>query len=268
MSFTVVIPARYASSRLPGKPLADIAGKPMIQHVYERSCDSRAARVVIATDDERIRRACAGFGAEVVMTSTSHVSGTDRLEEVTRALDLGPDARVVNVQGDEPLIPAALINQVAANLDVHPDVAIATLCKPISEVSALFNPNVVKVVFDQRGIAHYFSRAPIPWARDAWGQSPVSEAALSPTLPDAISYNRHIGIYGYRVGLLRDFVTWPPAPLEKAESLEQLRALHNGERIHVEVACESPPGGVDTEEDLLRVRQIIEAGSRGIIPPL
>ena len=168
MSFTVVIPARYASSRLPGKPLAMIAGKPMIQHVCERANESRASRVVVATDDARIEEACLGFGAEVIMTSPHHASGTDRLEEVARKLQLDPDHRVVNVQGDEPLIPPELINQVADNLEQYQEAAIATLCERIHDARQVFNPNVVKVVFDARGMAHYFSRAPIPWARDFW----------------------------------------------------------------------------------------------------
>ncbi|MFN2362323.1 MAG: 3-deoxy-manno-octulosonate cytidylyltransferase, partial [Marinobacter sp.] len=168
MSYTVVIPARFASTRLPGKPLADIAGKPMIEHVYDRACESYASRVIIATDDPRIETACRSFGAEVVMTSANHASGTDRLEEVARLMNFRPDERVVNVQGDEPLIPPELIDQVAANLQAHPDAAIATLCEPIPDAASVFNPNVVKVVFDHRGMAHYFSRAPIPWAREAW----------------------------------------------------------------------------------------------------
>ncbi len=249
MPFTVVIPARYASTRLPGKPLADIAGKPMIQHVYERACDSGADRVVIATDDQRVKDACGRFGAQVVMTAASHASGTDRLEEVTRKLDLATDACVVNVQGDEPLIPPALINQVAYNLEAYGDAAIATLCEPIKEAEAIFNPNVVKVVFDHRGMALYFSRAPIPWAREEWAGATADRG-----LPAQVAYHRHIGIYGYRVGLLRNFVAWSPAPLELAESLEQLRALHHGARIHVDLACQAPPAGVDTPEDLERVR--------------
>jgi 3-deoxy-manno-octulosonate cytidylyltransferase (CMP-KDO synthetase) len=256
MSYTVVIPARYASTRLPGKPLADIAGKPMIEHVYDRACESQAGRVVIATDDERIEAACAAFGAEVVMTSANHASGTDRLEEVARKLGFGPDNRVVNVQGDEPLIPPELIDQVAANLDAYPDAAIATLCERIPDVTGVFNPNVVKVVFDNRGMAHYFSRAPIPWARDAW-QGRGDTSGTVQLLPEGCDYYRHIGIYGYRVSLLQDFVTWAPAPIEVTESLEQLRALYNGARIHVEEACRMPPAGVDTAEDLERLRQIM-----------
>lgn len=252
MPYTVVIPARYASTRLPGKPLADIAGKPMIEHVYERACESGAGRIVIATDDHRIEEACRGFGAEVVMTSADHASGTDRLEEVARRLGFGPDERVVNVQGDEPLIPPELIDQVAENLESHPDAAIATLCERLSDAASVFNPNVVKVVFDCRGMAHYFSRAPVPWARDAW-QGPAGSAEAR-ALPQGVDYFRHIGIYGYRVSLLRSFVTWPPAPTEVTESLEQLRALYNGARIHVEEACRVPPAGVDTEQDLERLR--------------
>ena len=199
MSFTVVIPARYASSRLPGKPLADIAGKPMIQHVCERAAESRAGRVVVATDDDRIRTACEGFGAEVVMTSLNHASGTDRLEEVARVLGLGPDHRVVNVQGDEPLIPPELINQVADNLEFYPEVAIATLCERIHDPEHVFNPNVVKVVFDHRGIAHYFSRAPIPWARDQW-QEGTPLTGLDAALPDNVGYFRHLWLPCFRPG--------------------------------------------------------------------
>lgn len=261
MSFTVVIPARYDSSRLPGKPLADIVGKPMIQHVYERAQESRAGRIVIATDDDRIQSACAIFGAEVVMTSANHVSGTDRLEEVARKLDFEDDHRVVNVQGDEPLIPPGLINQVADNLDLYPDAAIATLCERIHDARQVFNPNVVKVVFDHQGMAHYFSRAPVPWARNVW-QDLTSLAGADAALSGDIAYFRHIGIYGYRASVLRDFVSWAPAPTERAESLEQLRALYNGARIHVDIATEKPPAGVDTEEDLQRVRGWMEAGGR------
>lgn len=262
MSYTVVIPARYASTRLPGKPLADIAGRPMISHVYDRACESQASRVIIATDDHRIESACRTFGAEVVMTSAGHASGTDRLEEVARLMDFGPEERVVNVQGDEPLIPPELIDQVAANLEVHPDAAIATLCERISDAANVFNPNIVKVVFDHRGMAHYFSRAPIPWARDAWQVTGTERL-----LPEGVDYYRHIGIYGYRVSLLRNFVTWPPAPTEVTESLEQLRALYNGARIHVEEACRVPPSGVDTQQDLERLRQFMVAKQKEVRKP-
>jgi 3-deoxy-manno-octulosonate cytidylyltransferase (CMP-KDO synthetase) len=252
--FTVVIPARFGSSRLPGKPLADIGGRPMIQHVWQRAQESRAGRVVIATDDARVQQACERFGAEVVMTAAGHASGTDRLAEVAQALDLDADHRVVNVQGDEPLIPSVLINQVADNLGLHPEAAIATLCERIHDTESVFNPNVVKVVFDQQGMAHYFSRAPIPWYRDGWA---AADSTVNRDLPDNFGYFRHIGIYGYRAGVLADFVRWPPAPAEQVEALEQLRALYNGARIHVDLAAVSPPAGVDTEADLQRVRAFL-----------
>jgi 3-deoxy-manno-octulosonate cytidylyltransferase (CMP-KDO synthetase) len=258
MSYIVVIPARYASTRLPGKPLADIGGKPMIQHVYERACESSASRVVIATDDSRIETACREFGAEVVMTSADHASGTDRLEEVARKLNFEPRDRVVNVQGDEPLIPHQLIDQVAGNLEAFPEAAIATLCERITDTPTLFNPNVVKVVADARGMAHYFSRAPIPWSREDWSSNPVSTDKLP--MPVNAHYYRHIGIYGYRVSLLRAFVDWSPAPTEMTESLEQLRALYNGALIHVAQACVAPAGGVDTEQDLERLRAMVKEG--------
>lgn len=262
MSFSVVIPARYGSSRLPGKPLEPIAGKPMIQHVCERAAQSRADRVVVATDDDRIRTVCQSFGAEVVMTSPNHASGTDRLEEVARTLGFEADHRVVNVQGDEPLLPPELINQVADNLELYPEAAIATLCERIHDPEQVFNPNVVKVVFDGRGMAHYFSRAPIPWARDQW-QEGTPLTGVDKSLPDNVGFFRHVGIYGYRASVLSEFVSWPPAPTEVAESLEQLRALYNGARIHVDVAAVNPPGGVDTPADLQRVRSWLEKRHMG-----
>lgn len=253
MNYSVIIPARYGSSRLLGKPLLDIGGKPMIQRVYERACSSSASRVVIATDDERIAEAAGAFGAEVCMTSAEHPSGTDRIEEVTRRLGLGEDEIVVNVQGDEPLIPPAVIDQVAANLAASPDAGIATLCEPIVGSAELFNPNVVKVVADDTGHALYFSRAPIPWNRDAW-------AAGQPPAGSPVDARRHLGIYAYRVSFLRGFVTWPPARLEQMEALEQLRAMAQGVTIHVADACETVPGGVDTSEDLEQVRALLQSG--------
>lgn len=252
MSFSVVIPARYASSRFPGKPLADLAGKPMLQHVYERACESEAVRVIIATDDERIAHVAQNFGAEVCMTSDDHPSGTDRLQEVVHKLGFYADDIVVNVQGDEPLIPPRIINQVAHNLMALPMAGIATLSEPIETVDALVNPNVVKVVTDHQGMALYFSRAPIPWPRDGF----MSEVGRS-TMPEGFSWQRHIGLYAYRVKLLNDFVRWLPAPLEQTECLEQLRALWNGVGIHVDAADETPPAGVDTPEDLERIRQLL-----------
>ncbi|MET3998800.1 3-deoxy-manno-octulosonate cytidylyltransferase [Marinobacterium sp. MBR-109] len=252
MSFSVVIPARYASSRFPGKPLADLAGKPMLQHVYERACESEAVRVIIATDDDRIAEVAQNFGAEVCMTSGDHPSGTDRLQEVVHKLGFYADDIVVNVQGDEPLIPPRIINQVAHNLMALPMAGIATLSEPIETVDALLNPNVVKVVTDHQGMALYFSRAPIPWPRDSF----MNESGRS-MMPEGFPWQRHIGLYAYRVKLLNDFVRWPPAPLEQTECLEQLRALWNGVGIHVDAADETPPAGVDTPEDLERIRQLL-----------
>lgn len=251
-AFTVVIPARYASTRLPGKPLQLIAGKPMIQWVWEQACKSSAERVVVATDDPRIVEACQGFGAEALLTREDHNSGTDRLAEVAAQLGLAADAIVVNVQGDEPLIPPSVINQVAANLAAHTEARMATLAEPIENVQTLFNPNVVKVVSDLNGLALTFSRATLPWARDAFAQSREQ-------LPEGVPYRRHIGIYAYRAGFLHDFVSWGPCWLENTESLEQLRALWHGVRIHVGDAVEAPPTGVDTAEDLERVRRLLEA---------
>jgi 3-deoxy-manno-octulosonate cytidylyltransferase (CMP-KDO synthetase) len=251
-AFTVVIPARYQSTRLPGKPLQMIAGKPMIQHVWEQACKSSAARVVVATDDARIESACQAFGAEVVMTKADHESGTDRLAEVCQVLGLGADAIVVNVQGDEPLIPPMVIDQVATNLAASREAAMATLAEPIPDVQALFNPNVVKVVTDMHGLALTFSRAPLPWARDEFAND-------RDALPSHVPYRRHIGIYAYRAGFLQDFVQWGPCWLESTERLEQLRALWHGVRIHVADAVQAPPAGVDTPEDLERVRRLLGA---------
>lgn len=250
-AFTVVIPARYASTRLPGKPLQAIAGKPMVRHVWEQACRSGAQRVVIATDDHRILEACTGFGADVLLTRTEHNSGTDRLAEVAQKLGMAADEIVVNVQGDEPLIPPSVINQVASNLALHPEAAIATLAEPLEDVESLFNPNVVKVLSDMHGLALTFSRAPLPWARDEFARDKA-------ILPSAVPYRRHIGIYAYRAGFLADFVAWGPCWLESTECLEQLRALWHGKRIHVADAIEAPPAGVDTPEDLDRVRLLLE----------
>lgn len=251
-AFTVVIPARFASTRLPGKPLQLIAGKPMIQWVWEQASKSRAERVVVATDDQRIVDACRGFGAEALLTREDHNSGTDRLAEVASQLGLAADAIVVNVQGDEPLIPPAVIDQVAANLAGHPEARMATLAEPIEDAQTLFNPNVVKVVSDLNGLALTFSRSTLPWAQDAFARN-------RDELPAGVPYRRHIGIYAYRAGFLHDFVSWGPCWLENTESLEQLRALWHGVRIHVADALEAPPTGVDTAEDLERVRRLLEA---------
>ncbi len=248
MSFTVIIPARYESIRLPGKPLADINGKPMIQYVYERATLSEASDVIIATDNDEIKNACEGFGAKVCMTSTHHPSGTDRLQEVVTQLKLYADDIVVNVQGDEPLIPPRVINQVAHNLIAEQEASIATLCEKIESVDDLLNSNVVKVIMDRRNFAIYFSRAPIPWPRQAFNQNDRK-------IPEDIEFFRHVGIYGYRVNLLNNFVQWSPSPIELAECLEQLRAMWNGAKVHVAIADEMVPPGVDTPEDLTSIRQ-------------
>ena len=246
MTFKVVIPARYGSTRLPGKPLRDIGGKPMIQHVHERAVASGAAQIVIATDDTRIADAGRGFGAEVCMTSDRHRSGTDRIEEVVRQYGWGDDTVVVNLQGDEPGMPPSLLSQVAADMLAHPGAAVTTLATPITDRKTLFDPHVVKVIADREGYAAYFSRAPIPWHRDEFLQN-------TDHLPDDIPYLRHIGLYAYRASLLHRYVAWPPSPLERAESLEQLRVLWHGERIHVSSAGEIPGHGVDTEADLRKL---------------
>ncbi len=251
MSFIVVIPARYASTRLPGKPLRDIAGLPMIQHVWQQARESSAAKVVIATDDSRIQAAAKEFGAEVCMTRADHVSGTDRLQEVAQTLGLGDDQLVVNVQGDEPLIPPAVIDQVAGNLARNRQAGVATLCEPLTVVDDFHNPNVVKLVANDQGMAQYFSRAPIPWPRDHFQQQQSG-------MPEGCIARRHIGIYAYRVAQLNHFVGWPVAALERFESLEQLRFIANGVGIHVADAVEAVPGGVDTEQDLESVINIIK----------
>ena len=246
-AFKVVIPARYGSSRLPAKPLLDIAGQPMVAHVYQRALLSQAQQVVIATDDERIYRAADQLGATVVMTSTEHPSGTDRLQEVAQEMGWADDEIIVNVQGDEPLIPPAVINQVAANLAANPQAGMATLAEPLQDVAQLTNPNIVKLVRDYQQMAMYFSRAPMPWARDAFMNGVTTLA-----VPEL--YLRHLGIYAYRVSFLNAYVQWPPAVLEQVEALEQLRALYYGVKIHVDLAAVNLPAGVDTLADLERVR--------------
>ncbi|MGK0499418.1 MAG: 3-deoxy-manno-octulosonate cytidylyltransferase (CMP-KDO synthetase) [Oceanicoccus sp.] len=249
MSFSVVIPARYDSTRLPGKPLLEIAGKSMIARVYQQALHSGAEQVIIATDDRRIADAATLFGATVCMTSDQHESGTDRLQEVVDQFDFADDHIVVNVQGDEPLIPPVVIDQVAANLAEHSDASIATLVEPITDIDTVFNPNAVKVVRDQDNIALYFSRAPIPWSRDGFDGSNES-------LPSDVQYLRHVGIYAYRVKFLHQFVSWQPSVLEQTEKLEQLRALEHGVVIVAHNACETIPAGIDTEQDLAAVRAL------------
>lgn len=250
VAFKVVIPARYGSSRLPGKPLRLLVGRPMVEHVHRRACESGAQQVVIATDDTRIQSAAQAFGAEVVMTSPDHPSGTDRLAEVVERMGWPDDAVVVNLQGDEPLMPPALVRQVAGNLAAHPDAAIATLCTPITDAAEFFDPNVVKLVSDVAGYAMYFSRAPIPWARDAFSTS-------RERLPAELPCRRHLGLYAYRVSFLRAYRKLSPAPLEGVEMLEQLRALWHGYRIQVADALTQPGPGVDVETDAQRVEALL-----------
>jgi 3-deoxy-manno-octulosonate cytidylyltransferase (CMP-KDO synthetase) len=247
-AFTVVIPARYASSRLPGKPLQDIAGKPMIRHVWEQACKSSARQVVVATDDARIVEACRGFGGEVLLTRAEHNSGTDRLAEVAAVLGLAPDAIVVNVQGDEPLIAPALIRRVAGRLETQRGARIATAAHPIRDAAELANPHVVKVVLDREGCALYFSRAPIPYARDAFAKGLES-------VPAGLPAYRHLGIYAYRASFLREFRELAPVPVERYEALEQLRALAHGYRISVAITRSAPHPGIDTPADLERAQR-------------
>ena len=246
MKFSVIIPARYASTRFPGKPLADIRGKPMVVRVAERARASGAAEVLIATDDARIARAAAQHGWPAIMTRRGHASGTDRLAEVAARRRFRPGHIVVNVQGDEPLIAPSLIRKVAAGLARHPDAAMATACQPIAHARELRNPNVVKVALDREGYALYFSRAPIPWARDAFARG-ISR------VPRGLPVYRHLGIYAYRAGFLRAFTRLKPAAIEHFEALEQLRALAHGHRIHCSITSAAPHAGVDTPADLKRL---------------
>jgi 3-deoxy-manno-octulosonate cytidylyltransferase (CMP-KDO synthetase) len=248
-----VIPARHASTRLPGKPLLAIAGRPMIQHVWERARASAAEEVVVATDDPRIVVACRAFGADVMETRDDHHSGSDRISEVIQRRGWGPETIVVNLQGDEPCMPPALIDQVAAGLAKHPSVSVATLAHPIADAETLFDPHVVKVVIDAHGLALYFSRAPIPWHRDAFQGGRAK-------LPHGVRFLRHIGLYAYRAGFLARYIAWPPAALEITESLEQLRILWHGEGIYVGIAVAQPGLGVDTAEDLQRVAELMGKG--------
>ncbi|MBJ6611318.1 MAG: 3-deoxy-manno-octulosonate cytidylyltransferase [Candidatus Thiothrix moscowensis] len=244
MNTVLVIPARYGSSRLPGKPLRLLAGKPLIQHVHERALEAGFATVLVATDDERIRAVCAGFGAQVAMTASTHETGSDRLAEVVQQQGWADDTIVVNLQGDEPLTPVANLHQLARNLARFPQAGIATLATPIADEEDFINPNIVKVVRDETGMALYFSRAPIPFQRDA-GMA-VRDYAL-----------RHIGMYAYRAGFLKAFAGLTPTLPEQLEKLEQLRALSYGYKIHVDMAMQVPGAGVDTEEDLLKVEALL-----------
>lgn len=254
VDFIAIVPSRRASTRLPDKPLADIGGKPMVVHVVERAARSGASLVIAATDDEAIADAVRAHGHEAMLTSSTHLSGTDRIAEVAARLvgdgTIDRDTIVVNVQGDEPLIDPLLIAAAARTLAGRPECEMATACHPIASREAFVDPNVVKVVVDAEGRALYFSRAPIPWARDHDGMPPPSTPAM-----------RHIGLYAYRAGFLATFTTLAPAPLEMLESLEQLRALWHGYRIAVFVAASAPAAGVDTAADLDRVRAHVAAAT-------
>ncbi|PKO53518.1 MAG: 3-deoxy-manno-octulosonate cytidylyltransferase [Betaproteobacteria bacterium HGW-Betaproteobacteria-2] len=254
MSFKIVIPARYASIRLPGKPLLDIAGKPMVVRVADKA-QATGAEVVVATDDRRIFEAVEAHGYRVVMTREDHVSGTDRIAEVAMKMGWAENEIVVNVQGDEPLIEPTLIEEVALNMAQHNEAAIATACHQIHDKALMLNPNVVKVVLDKEGYALYFSRAPIPYPRDAF--------AAGQELPDAILIYRHIGIYAYRTSFLRAYAGLQPSPIEQYESLEQLRALWHGYKISVAVTTHPPAAGVDTQEDLDAMRKLYSAVESG-----
>ena len=249
MSFVAMIPARYASTRLPGKPLADIEGTPMVGHAVSRVLQSGAAQVIVVTDHSGVAKAAKDAGAEACMTSSHHSSGTERLAEATEQYGFADETVIVNVQGDEPLLPPLNIRQVARNLESS-EADMSTLAVPIETAEDAFNPNVVKVVVDARSHALYFSRAPIPWDRERFGrpERSVTDGLL-----------RHVGIYAYRAGFLRRYVGWAPTPLEQVELLEQLRVLWYGGKIHVAVAEAVPPAGVDTPEDLQRVRDRFKA---------
>jgi len=246
--FKVVIPARFASTRLPGKPLLDIGGKPMVIRVAEQATQSGAQQIIIATDHPPIISVAQDHGFQACMTRADHVSGTDRIAEVSAQQGWSDDTIVVNVQGDEPLIPPDLIRSVAQHLRDHTDCAIATACHLIHDEALMRNPNVVKVVLDRNGNALYFSRAPIPWPRDAFGQNQP--------LPQGVSVLRHVGIYAYRASFLRAYGQLTPAPIEQVESLEQLRALYHGYKIGVTKTDQAPPSGVDTEQDLQVARRL------------
>lgn len=253
MPFKVVIPARHASTRLPAKPLADIGGRPMVVRVAERAAAAGADGVWVATDHADILAACAAHGVRALMTRADHPSGTDRLAEVAAILGLADDEIVVNLQGDEPLMPPALVGAVAARLAADPAASIATACHPITSAAELFAPSAVKVVLDAAGRALYFSRAPIPFARDAFARD-------RDTLPPGYVAHRHLGLYAYRVRFLREYASLAPCDAERFESLEQLRALWHGHRITVEITGTAPPAGVDEPDDLERVRRAFAAG--------
>lgn len=260
MNFHIIIPARFGSSRLAGKVLLDVQGKPLIQHVYERAITCGAASVAIATDDERVLSVAKGFGATVYMTDNKHECGTDRLAEVVRQYDMAEDEIIVNLQGDEALVsPSAVRKTVQAMID-NPSAAMTTLCTPITEYEEIFDPNVVKVVVNKNGYALNFSRAPIPWNRKEFSFSNIEHKISKSAAPNVnlTGYNRHVGLYAYRARTLKLYAEWEKSPLEDIELLEMLRVLWHGEKIHVSMIDEVLPPGVDTEADLHRLRAFFE----------
>ena len=253
VAFLVIIPARYGSTRLAGKALADICGKPMIRRVHDCALAGGAERVIVATDDQRIVDAVTGFGGEACLTSDKHPSATDRIAEVIKRLGIDDEEIIVNLQGDEPLMPAAVIQQVVTTLQDKPLAAMATACHPITDPDMLSNANIVKVVLDESGMALYFSRAPIPWDRDYDGVSPTAQQAY-----------HHIGLYAYRAKFILEMSSWQPCQIEQIESLEQLRALWHGRKITVCITSQKPGPGVDTAEDLEKVIQILDEKNGGV----
>ncbi len=252
MQFHIIIPARYASSRLPGKPLRQLAGKSILQHVYEQASKSKASSIIIATDDERIQQTAEAFGAEVCMTSSEHNSGTERLAEVIEKKAFAENEIILNLQGDEPLMPSVCIDQVASLLQSQPECKMASLCEAITNAEDLFDPNVVKVVLNRHKQAIYFSRATIPWHRDAFAKSKTE-------IPKSTDpFYRHIGLYAYRAGFVKQYLKLPASPLEKIESLEQLRVLWHDYKIAMAVASQSPGPGIDTEADLKQAERLLE----------
>lgn len=254
MEFRIIIPARYASTRLPGKVLMDIGGKPMLQHVYERSVESGADSVVIATDDPKISKVARNFGAKVCMTSVEHQSGTERIAEAALALDYSPEEIVVNVQGDQPFILPQAIRQVAEDLDKHDNVKVSSICERINRNEDLFDPSVVKVVLNWRNYAMYFSRSPIPWDVESFNDP--SKALVSEC------HYRHVGLYAYRVSFLLEYIEWSASPLEKMEFLEQLRILWKGIRMHMVISKDRIPPEVNTPEDLKKIMEYMKISSR------
>lgn len=249
MEFRVIIPARYASTRLPGKVLIDIGGKTMLQRVYERAVESGADSVVIATDDAKISKAARSFGAKVCMTSAEHQNGTERVAEAALAMDYSPEEIVVNVQGDQPFILPQAIRQVAEDLDKHDNVKVNSICERITDGKDLFDPSIIKVVLNWRNYAMYFSRAPIPWDIDSFKEAKKVAATEF--------HYRHVGLYGFRVSFLQEYIEWSASPLEKMESLEQLRILWNGVRMHMVITKDRIPPEVNTPEDLKKVDQYL-----------